>query len=130
MAIDPSDPDTYDPRVVNAAIRERLKLDASDTRFFGPAAPVGARERDPRWYTATGVFLSDGLIVVDYDMKVSRFSWAEQDRRARMESEYWDGWFSVNGSLMNGERLGTIDPLTRRPLSEADAERGTLPPRA
>lgn len=122
-------PEDYDPHAVNAAIRERLGLDERDTRFFGPAAPPEARERDPRWYTATNVFLSDGLIVIDYDMKIHRFSWAEQERRARIDSEHWDGWFSVDGSLMNGERLGTIDPFTRRVLTEEDAVRGTLPPR-
>lgn len=129
MSETPTGAGEYDPHAVNKAIRAQLKLSEQDTRFFGPAAPPHLRRQDPRWYTATNVFLEDGLIVVDYDMVVHRFSWAEQEKRASLDSQYWDGWFYVDGSSMNGERLGTIDPFTRLVLTEQDAVRGTLPPR-
>lgn len=122
------DPKDYDPRAVNKAIRERMGLtdDDRDTRFFGPAAPPEAREKDPRWYTADGVFLSDGLLVIDYDMKPKVFTWAEQDARAHIDTDWWDGWFSVGGSLMNGERMTTRDPFTRAKVTQADVDRGSM----
>lgn len=101
----------------------------SETRAASPRDEEGRRE-DARWYTADRVFLSDGLIVIDYDMVPKVFRWAEQETsRADIYSDWWDGWFYVGGSLMNGERLATRDPFTRRPITQEDVDRGSLPPR-
>lgn len=77
------------------------------------------RENDPRMVTADGVQITDGLIVLDYDYEVTRIDFSNP--RSNFESKYWDGWFyCANGSLMNGERVTTRDPQTRRKLTEAD----------
>lgn len=101
----------------------------SDAHSPSPADEDG-RRADRRWYTANNVFLSDGLLVVDYDMVPRKFSWAEQEGpRADIYSKYWDGWFYVDGQSMNGERLTTVDPFTRRQITQEDVDRGSLPRR-
>jgi hypothetical protein len=73
--------------------------------------------------TVDGVLITDGLLVWDYDMDLSRVSFADT---SGMDSTWgFDGWFglrTVSGDelkLMNGERMVTIHPFTRQRAADA-----------
>lgn len=92
--------------------------------------PQAERESDPRFRTANGVQITDGLRVWDYDLKSGSVDFAET---ARFGRSYWDGWFRVRvdgaerTSMMNGERITTRHPFTRDappPAPERDTGTG------
>jgi hypothetical protein len=70
------------------------------------------RTTDPRFRTANGKLITDGLRVWDYDRRTG----AVDFEASGIDSEYWDGWFQValdvgGHSYMNGERLATWTPV-------------------
>jgi hypothetical protein len=77
---------------------------------------------DKHW-TVDGVEITDGLLVWDYDLDLSRVSFADT---TGMDSAWgFDGWFgllTVSGDrrkLMNGERMVTVHPFTRQRAADA-----------
>lgn len=77
-------------------------------------------------FTVDGFPVTDGLVVWDYDMDLSRVSFAHT---SGMDSPWgFDGWFGLlrvsDGArkLMNGERMVTRHPRTRQLAADA-AER-------
>ena len=75
--------------------------------------------------TVDRVEITDGLWVWDYDLDLSRISFADT---SMLNSEHFDGWFSLwslegRRKLMNGERMVTVHPFTRQPATDAVAER-------
>lgn len=76
--------------------------------------------------TVDGVVITDGLVVWDYDLDLSRVSFAHT---TGMDSARgFDGWFTVltipggDRKLMNGERMVTVHPGTRQRAADAAAE--------
>lgn len=76
---------------------------------------------DTRYFTADRVEIKDGLIVWDYDLKLSQVK-VEGTRADPTDEnhEWWDGWFDMRDpttgdrmSVMNGERMTTVHPYTR-----------------
>jgi hypothetical protein len=75
------------------------------------------------YLTADGIGITDGLVVWDYDLDLSRVSFADT---TGMDSQWgFDGWFglrTVEGDrrkLMNGERMVTVHPFTRQRAADA-----------
>jgi hypothetical protein len=76
-----------------------------------------------KYFTADGVEITDGLVVWDYDMDLSRVSLADT---TGMDSPWgFDGWFGLRTvsdnrrKLMNGERMVTVHPFTRQRAADA-----------
>lgn len=72
------------------------------------------RERDPRWRTADGVPITDGLVVWTNDLRPAVVALSESDH----DRPHWDGWFQVleldgHPHLCNGERMAVRHPFTR-----------------
>lgn len=73
--------------------------------------------------TVDGVEIVDGLLVWDYDLDLSRVSFADT---TGMDSTWgFDGWFTLrtvdggNRKLMNGERMVTRHPVTHQLAADA-----------
>ena len=73
--------------------------------------------------TVDGVLITDGLVVWDYDLDLSRISFAHT---TGMDSPWgFDGWFGLltipdgRRKLMNGERMVTVHPSTRQRAADA-----------
>lgn len=72
-------------------------------------------DRDKRFLTADGFPIVDGETLWNYYDLVRV---TPDFDRSRVESEYWDGWFTcldeTGGKyLVNGERLSMYHPFTR-----------------
>ena len=71
--------------------------------------------------TVDGVEITDGMLVWDYDLDLSRVSF----RDTYVGFHEFDGWFTVfavgNGErkIMNGERMVTVHPFTRQRADDA-----------
>jgi hypothetical protein len=83
---------------------------------------------DPKWLTANGVRVVDGLRVWDYDLKSGTVDFAKTfGDHFQPGVSYWDGWFYVlvdgdgRHSLMNGDRMTTVHPFTRQPPPDQPA---------
>lgn len=69
---------------------------------------------DPRFRTADGVEITDGLRVWDNDLRSGVVDFAA----CPINHAYWDGWFAIKHdeggySMVNGERMTTRHPFTR-----------------
>lgn len=61
---------------------------------------------DPRMFTANRVLITDGLVVMDYDRRVTTVDLG----RSEITRQFWSGWFrTANGGLFDGSRLSTVD---------------------
>ena len=76
-----------------------------------------------KYWTVDGVEITDGLVVWDYDLDLSRVSFADT---TGMDSTWgFDGWFGLRTvadnrrKLMNGERMVTVHPSTRQRAADA-----------
>lgn len=76
-----------------------------------------------KYVTADGIEIVDGLVVWDYDMDLSRVSFADT---TGMDSAWgFDGWFGLltvsegQLKLMNGVRMTTVHPFTGQRAADA-----------
>jgi hypothetical protein len=87
------------------------------------------RREDRRFYTADGVFITDGMRVWDYDRDPCMVWFTDGSPGGK----HWDGWFRCIGDsgavyLQNGERLCVRDPFTGKqpPQPSPDPRRAAL----
>ncbi|MFI5840566.1 hypothetical protein ACIA8K_12740 [Catenuloplanes sp. NPDC051500] len=76
---------------------------------------------DPRFRTANGVEITQGLKCWDYNLRLCS---VDVDA-SRVDEEWWDGWFRTRtpegrqADRFNGERLCTVHPMTRQRAEDA-----------
>ncbi len=68
---------------------------------------------DPRFITADGYPITDGMAVWTNDLRPTRVFFARERNLSAGSPFDWDGWFSTDDGTINGERMAVRHPSTR-----------------